>query len=291
MPTRSLTWIIIVFWVGMTAWLTYREIWPWLGPEQPPPFTIDLADEAQNNMPVRWSVFLNGEDRGYSRNWVNFRERDDTFELVGEFKLWNVSLIGKSLKIKKSEVKEGQPDFVIKSMYRVTREGALRALQASVTFNLKVLTSLVDELEVLHLSGEVRDQQFYPHVSINVPLFLKMERDLEPVPMARQASLMNPLQPVNRLANLRKGQHWRIPIVDPLTSAWQRSAKIQFLNAQVLPETQPLKWGTNKNEVPCLVIEYEGEEITGHTWVQESDGLVVLQEIQQHGETMKLLRD
>jgi hypothetical protein len=150
---------------------------------------------------------------------------------------------------------------------------------------------MVDEVEALRLSGEVRDQQFYPHVSINVPLILKMERDLEPVPMARRASLMNPLQPVNRLANLRKGQHWRIPIVDPLTSAWQRSAKIQFLNAQVLPETQPLKWGTNKNEVPCLVIEYEGEEITGHTWVQESDGLVVLQEIQQHGETMKLLRD
>ncbi len=278
MPSRSLILAIIVFWVGMTAWLTYREVWPWLGPEQPPPFTIDLADEAQNNMPVRWSVFLNGENRGYSRTWVYFRERDDTFELHGEFKLWN------------GTVKEGQPDFMIRSMYRVTREGELRDLRASVNFNVKLLNVLVDELEVLRFSGEVRDQQFYPHVIINVPLIMKVERDLEPVPMARRPSLMNPLQPVNRLANLRKGQHWRIPIVDPLTSTWQRSAKIQSLNAEVLPETRPLKWGTNK-EVPCLIIEYEGEEISGHTWVQESDGLVVCQEVQQHGETMKLLRD
>jgi hypothetical protein len=176
-------------------------------------------------------------------------------------------------------------------MYRVTREGELRELRASVTFNVKVFMALVDELEVLRLSGEVRDQQFYPHVAINVPLFMKMERDLEPVPMSRRASLMNPLQPVNRLANLRKGQHWRIPIVDPLTSAWQRSAQIRFLNAEVLPESRPLKWGTNKEEVPCLVIEYEGEDLTGQTWVQESDGLVVLQVVQQHGDTMKLQRD
>jgi hypothetical protein len=277
MPSRSLTVAIVLFWVGMTGWLTYREIWPWLGPEQPPPFTIDLADEAQNNMPVRWSVFLNGENCGYSRTWVVFRERDDTFELHGEFKLWHSSL------------KEGQPTFVIRSMYRVSREGELRDFRATVNYN-NLLKDPVEEVEVMRLTGEVRDQQFYPHLFVNVFSVIKMDRDLEPVPMSRRASLLNSHQPVNRLANLRKGQHWRIPIAN-LQASLLPSAKFQYLNAEVLQETRGLKWGTNKKEVPCLIIEFEGEDINGHTWVQESDGLIVCQEVQVQGVTLKLLRD
>ena len=69
------------------------------------------------------------------------------------------------------------------------------------------------------------------------------------------------------------------------------SAKIQYLNAEVLQETRGLKWGTNRNEVPCLIIEFEGEDISGQTWVQESDGLIVCQELQVQGVTLKLLRD
>ena len=84
----------------MTGWLFVRDYWPQLQPGQPPPFRIDLADEAQNNIPVRWSIFKDGKDHGYARTWVNFRSRDDDphqrifkageweFELGGEFKLW-----------------------------------------------------------------------------------------------------------------------------------------------------------------------------------------------------------
>src|SRR5437879_4167388 len=112
MPPRTFIVGIVAFWTFMTGWLFVRELWPRLQTGQPPPYRIDLADEAQNNIPVRWSIFKDSENpRGYIRTWVNLGDRDDTFVLADEFKLWTV----------KKET-EGQPDFIVKSTYRVTRE-------------------------------------------------------------------------------------------------------------------------------------------------------------------------
>ncbi len=57
MPPRGIIAGIVIFWIGMSGWLFFREFWPQLQPGQPPPFRIDLADEAQNNIPIRWSIF------------------------------------------------------------------------------------------------------------------------------------------------------------------------------------------------------------------------------------------
>jgi hypothetical protein len=310
MPPRWLTLGIIVLWIGMTSWLFVREYWPQLQPGQPPPIRIDLADEAQNNIPVRWTIFRENEDRGYARTWVNFRDQDDDvkrrthtageweFELGGEFKLW------------KTSDRYGQPDFLVRNKYRVTREGELREFQSVVSINIKIKipkprddkdSSQEDEvshqIEVLALSGEVRDNFCYPHIAVSpevkewAPIAAVFERQMEPVAMPKRATLLNPLEPVNKLAKVRKGQHWRIPLIDPLTALWQKSPRVNYLNARVLPETQWHKWGANKAPVPCLVIEYEGDDISGYTWVQEEDGLVVGQEITQHGDKLRLWRD
>jgi hypothetical protein len=293
----------------MSGWLFVREYWPRLQSGQPPPIRIDLADEAQNNIPVRWTIFQDGEDRGYARTWVNFRDQDKDakdrahqageweFELGGEFKLW------------KSSDRYGQPDFLVRNKYRVTREGELREFQAAVSINIKTKIpkakdkdsaqedEVSHEIEVLVLSGEVRDNFCYPQILVSpevkkwVPIAAYFERPLEPVAMPQRATLLNPLEPVNKLARVRKGQRWRIPMVDPLTTFWQKSPRFQYLNATVLPEAEWLKWGANKNPVPCLVIEYQGDDISGYTWVQEEDGLVVGQEITQHGEKLRLWRD
>src|ERR1700730_15860514 len=142
MPPRWLIVGIVAFWIVMTGWLFSRELWPRLQPGQPPPFRIDLADEAQNNIPIRWSIIKDGEDRGYARTWVNFRKEDDTFELHGEFKLW------------KKAGRYGQPDFLIINVYRVTREGELRGIEASVSQNLKIpLKVQQEDGEIVHESG------------------------------------------------------------------------------------------------------------------------------------------
>src|SRR6266481_6051716 len=147
MPPRGVIAGIIIFWMGMTGWLLFRELWPQLQPGQPPPFRIDLADEAQNNIPIRWSIFK-GEPNpcGYIRTWVNFRDQDDTFELVGQFKLWTTTNT------------EGQPDFVVLSKYRVTREGELRDFESSIELKIPKGFSKPQEgenafhVEVLRLS-------------------------------------------------------------------------------------------------------------------------------------------
>jgi len=297
MPPRWVIAGIVAFWMLMTGWLFFRELWPKLQPGQPPPFRIDLADEAQNNIPIRWSIFKDGEDRGYARTWVNFRKEDDTFELHGEFKLW------------KKTGRFGQPDFLVNNMYRVTREGELREIQASVGQNFKTPLKVqqedgesVHESGSLKVSGEVRDGFFRPHIKIIIPPLQPFELDMKPLAMPKRASILNPLEPVNKLPRVRKGQHWRIPMVDPLAmfedavfslglSAGQKSTRLEYLDAEVLNETVGIKWGAKKEPVPCLVIEYQGDDISGHTWIQEDDGLVVGQEITQHGDKLELKRD
>ncbi len=321
MPPRWLTLGIIVLWIGMTGWLFVREYWPQWQPGQPPPIHIELADEAQNNIPIRWTIIKDDEDRGYARTAINFRENknpkqvrtadDWEFELWGEFKLW------------KSKDRYGQLDFIVKNQYRVTREGELREFQSKVSINIKTkIPSPIapapgslerdspddneksQAIEVLELSGEVHDNFCYARVTVSqevnewVDLFplLKpftafFEREMKPVPMPKRATMLNPLEPVHKLAKVRKGQHWRIPMVDPMSVFWERSSRLQYLNAEVLQETEWIKWGAHKDPVPCLVIKYQGDDVSGHTWVQEEDGLVVGQEITQHGDTLRLMRD
>ena len=55
MPPRSLTAVIIIFWLAMTAWLIQRDVWPRLAPGEPPPFAVHYADDLQaTSPPVRW---------------------------------------------------------------------------------------------------------------------------------------------------------------------------------------------------------------------------------------------
>ncbi len=298
MPPRGIIAGIVIFWIGMSGWLFFREFWPQLQPGQPPPFRIDLADEAQNNIPIRWSIFKDEENRGYIRSWVTFREQDDTFELVGEFKLW-----------KKNPI-EGQPDFVVISRYRVTREGELREFESAIDMNLKMKapnsplipstredSETALKVELLHLTGEVRDHYCYPRLKVAsevkkwVPLASLFEREMEPVAMPNRASILNTLAPVNKLARVRKGQRWRVPMVDPLAMFWNQSPRMEYLDALVLNDIQWIQWGNKKEPAPCLVIEYRGDDISGHTWIQEEDGMVVRQEIIQHGDKLELKRD
>ena len=65
MPSRPHTLLIVAFWVATMSWLGYRDLRPILLPGQPPPYTIDLADEAQAHV-VRWQVYQHGRPKGYA---------------------------------------------------------------------------------------------------------------------------------------------------------------------------------------------------------------------------------
>src|SRR5207248_2219240 len=88
MPPRYITLVIIAFWMVMSGWLFYSDLWPRLRPGQPPPYAIDLVDEARFRESTNdWVVLQNGRDIGYAKTWVDYRAADDTFKLNGQFKL------------------------------------------------------------------------------------------------------------------------------------------------------------------------------------------------------------
>lgn len=308
MPPRYLSLAIVTCWLATGVWLYQRDLRPRLWPGGPPPFVIDLTDEAQAHHSTRWNVFVNGKEKGYSDTSVVHRFWDDTYEMKGEYKLWNDGRIG-----------TGEANQIMQSMYRVTQEGTLKEMQARVKIKQELKLGLLGmpdkRFQVdAKISGPIEDRNFRPHIFIKAKDLDKPSENFEhelqmkPVPVSTRGSVLNPLQPLNRLPNLRPGQQWDMPVVNPLmevvkelAKAWagaelaklleETSAAVPVLRARVCPEIKILRWGRDQEETPCLVIEYEGEDIRAWTWVRASDGLVLKQEIEDREQHLVLMRE
>jgi hypothetical protein len=274
----------------MSGWLFYRDVWPRLRPGQPPLYLIDLMDEAQaKEANIRWTILLRSkvkkteEDIGYVETKVAHDPDHDTFKLHGSFKL-------------RTPGGSGDPALEINSWYRVSREGELQEINAQVTARRTfweswlptyvptsrllsaVLPRNIPELEG-RIWGEVREGKFFPHVSSKSPLG-NLNVSLDPVPVSEPGNVLNPLQPLNRLHGLRKGQHWPIPRVDPLSTLPSailpgRALDVEILEAAVTEDLFDLNGGS----VPCFVIEYyRSQDVAARTWVRKSDRTVLQQE-------------
>lgn len=279
MLSRYLTLTIVAFWMVTAGWLFHRDLWPRLRSGEPPPYTIDLADETQRQvLSVPWEVWKGEQKIGSAATSVEYRAADDTFELIGEFRplkpLKFAGLLSVNL------------DTKMKTMYRVTREGELREITAKIDADI----TIVDQnLKIpARVEGQVHDGHFTPRWWIG-----EEELKIKPVKVSVRGSVLNPLQPLNRISGLRPGQRWQMPLMDPLTDSLLamvgKEPDIIYLEARVLPDTQPLLW--QHSEVSCLVIEYYHEnELTARTWVQENTGLVLRQEALLHGDQIVLKR-
>src|SRR5947199_7013820 len=87
MPSRTLTSLIVAGWLASTGWFVARDVWPQLRSGEPPPFTIELADEALRQLvPTRWMVLHNGQKVGTVRTTLIYDEQSDSFALDSESK-------------------------------------------------------------------------------------------------------------------------------------------------------------------------------------------------------------
>jgi hypothetical protein len=278
MPPRTVTVAIVVFWLGATAWLFVRDIWPELRPGERPPFTIDLSKEALGEKQrTRWGLHRNGLRIGYTDAWTTYDPLSQTYELntriifekdpQSEKERLRVSLLETSVEVSK-----------MRSAYRVTPEGELRAVDARI--ELEVGSGNLRASDVaIQVQGEVQDGRFNPRWTINPPLLGLSDLGSTSIEVPAQESLFDPMRPWNRLLNVRPGQTWRPTHFDPLgeaLSGMARKPAVRFLEAGVLQETDELPWD-NQN-VACLIIEYRSEDLTARTWVRQSDGLVLRQE-------------
>jgi hypothetical protein len=282
MPPRLITLAILAFWLTMTCWTLYKEVWPRVQPDNPPPFAIDLTDEAQPNGPnhIIWNLSINGQTGIYHlETWVVFSPKEDLFELHSD--MWPIiDAAGHISKL----AQMGMLSTVV-----VNREGELKSLEMKLIPPLPP-PPLNGEPRIV-LMGTVKDGSLIPRILAPERNF---DKTFDPIPIKTRGSILNPLQPLNRLPNLKPGQKWRMPVVDPVSQAFGSllplsSGYVRTFEAEVLPDLKYLRW--KEQDVACLVIEYTGDDASGNTWVRESDGLVLQQEVTIGGKVLNLRRD
>ena len=62
MPPRWLCFLIVGFWLATTGWLVWCEVREEIAGDDPPPYVIDIVDEAQpENTRIRWQVWQGDE--------------------------------------------------------------------------------------------------------------------------------------------------------------------------------------------------------------------------------------
>jgi hypothetical protein len=289
MPSRPVTIAIVTFWLLTTGWFVARDLVPKWRPGDPPPYTIEFADEVLNPVPYRWICTLNGQKLGTIKTQVASEPAGDTFE----FAATSAELIlpvtrGLSIRL---------TDF--DDRVRVSRSGELRSL--SSTGRVALQGPAISFAARFSLSANVNHGLLDRRIRLTYPPFGESAPVLEPVPAPR-GEILNPMHPVPRITGLRPGLTWQQPIVDPrsdmIRAAIAKSpigsllpppSAPNVLSARVLAQIESLVWEAQEQQ--CLVIEYTGDEYTARTWVRQSDGLVLRQEAGGHGDRLVLQRE
>ncbi|MCE9565568.1 MAG: hypothetical protein K8U57_26395 [Planctomycetes bacterium] len=290
MPTRRSIALILAFWVSVTSYVLYRDVVPVMFASGPPPIAIDLADEAAQNIPIRWTLTWNGKPAGKLTTQMRYIDSDDTFRFTNDYRGFRYEANGVAVVI---------PD--LRNVTRISRAGDLREQSGDGKMEVYLGDLRIGEATA-SVVGKVIDGQLIATCEVK-SAFGNMTKTLDPVPVPSGLPL-NPLQPVNRIAHLAPGREWIVhennPLDDALaTLARQKAAEFGLqlpetktgpLRAQVLGSEQTLGWHTH--EVSCWVIEYRRDgELVAKTWVRVTDGKVLKQEAFKKGENLSIVRD
>jgi hypothetical protein len=294
MPSRRAVALILTFWLATSAYVAYRDLWPRLFASGPPPVAIDLADEAAQTVPVRWTMSWNGQKVGRLVTHTKYVEADDTFRFTCDYK---------QLKVVYGEVEVHVPELT--TVVRVTRSGDLREQSAQGKLRV-VWNGLPIATADMKIAGTVTGEQLVAEVTgsysvVGLPTE-SVNRRLDPVSVP-EGQPLNPRQPVNRLVGVRPGRRWVVNESDPLRDAvaavLEEAAgrygirppqeKRGPLFGEVLSDQQVLDW--HEQPVACWVIEYRRDEPEVRTWVRVSDGKVLKQEAYQKGDRLTVVRD
>jgi hypothetical protein len=301
MPPRLGVGVILLFWAATTAFVGYREVWPWLASDGPPPLHIDLADEAAAARPASWTVYRGNQRVGSLVTRMEYVAADDTFRFLNTYQGLSFDFAPVALRIPQLE-----------TVARVTRSGELREQRMTGTLSGSLKMPL-GTLPIGEASAEVtgvvengllvgRCKIWYPAKSPTPTI----DRPLEPVPVPA-GQVLNPMMPVRRLRDVQPGRRWVIREVDPLRDAvsilLREAAKGSQVAMSALPRPENRELLAEVRSTPetlvraggesveCWVIEYRGEEVAARTWVSVADGRVLRQEATGLGEELRFERE
>ncbi len=298
MPPRWLSLVVVLFWLGTSGVFFYREYWPSLEPNAPPPFAIDLLDESRDPVPSRWKVLHNGRHVLTATTEVEHRAKENDFFLRARFGTPPPQPNEKPLPPEALQIE------VMTSEYQVNGDGQLLALKVDLTVHARVAIDQGDHFRITaQVEGQVTGGQFRGTYEVKFPDHnIAKKGELPPTAVSSQGSVLMPLHPVTHIRGLQPGRTWRVPLVDPLSDALSAALpggqrETIYLKAHVLPQSElmtvaPTKTYYHKEpEQEYLIIEYTGDEMSARTWVRRSDGLVLRQEMTTPGETWVMERE
>ncbi|MDY3560790.1 hypothetical protein R5W23_002036 [Gemmata sp. JC673] len=291
MPPRIAVAGIVAFWIATTGYVAYRDVWPRLFASGPPPVAIELADEAKQNVPAKWTLYRNGQPIGKLTTLMKYHDATDEFQFTYRYSKLRLEQGGVALEV---------PDAT--SDVRMTRAGDFK--EQALSGKLEVVAGKSRFGGQIDVRGTVSGGTLTGHGSVKSS-FGDFEADLEPVPV-RQGQPLNPLQPVNRIAGIHGGMRsWVVHEYNPLQDALADLIRKQLaksglplgaakpkepLLAEVAGEPRVLSW--QNQDIPCWVIEYRRkEDAIARTWVQVRDGKVLRQEAFEGGEALRFERE
>ena len=290
MPPRIAVAGIVAFWLATTGYIAYRDVWPRVFASGPPPVSIELADEARQNVPARWTLLRNGQKVGRLTTQMKYLDADDAFQFTYQYA---------QLEFEQSGLKLVVPQAT--SEVRMTRAGDLK--QQTMTGKVEVWVSGANVAHgTIEVQGAVTNGVLAGNCEIKSTL-ANVAGELDPIPV-KSGLPLNPLQPVNRIGGVRGGLEWKVHESNPLQDAVaglfrkklaesglrlpEEKAK-ELLIAKVDRVQQPLN--VKGEDVLCWVIEYRRAEPVARTWVRASDGKVLKQEAFEKGESLAFERE
>jgi hypothetical protein len=276
MPSRWICLGIVLCWIAVNGLLFWRDMLPRLLPGQPPPYAVELVEEAQTNRAsVSWAVFFDDNPKEVARIKTRVEHpRRDVFELVSLFKPVNLQ----------KPVPYGADGRLllekVESAYLVNSAGDLLGVKAHI--DAKEASGIPVEFDLL---GEVEAGSMTPRLHAALPggLFKgkKGTIDLATMGDVGGSALLLPLHPMNRIHGLSPGQTWTVHVLDPLAPArWALhgfSDDGSLAHAAVRRQEEAFTFA-NYEDVACLVIDYEGVDLKVRTWVARKDDQVMCQE-------------
>ncbi len=306
MPPRWLCIFIVASWLAVTSWLFWHDLLPHLLPGGVPPYSVELVEEAQTTRSdTNWDIHRDGPLAARARTRVAYlppgAPRNPQDNIQEDYPLepnavprnrpvFELSLETTLLVANTPFPANGILVNKLKSSYFVDQAGNLKGIWAAVNGKLDApaLSQLVGDLK-LNIEDEMEEGRMTPRLSVEMlpekfsplppkPLFSK---DLAPV--QSEEMVIMPLHPINRHRGLQPGQTWHARLLDPLAVAQSilvlhgLAGDLPLLHARV--RTQEELWkDANKHPVPCLVIDYEGDDAKLTVWVARKNGLVMRQE-------------